>query len=93
MIKDNPMDYSAAFTQMIYAMKYLRGVIPEFETEKYDVQAMMPWKDEILRIIIKRQLDASVDWKALGLEADEPVLSEKDALAPFLKDSDCNFTV
>ena len=33
----------------------------------------------------------NVDWKALGLEADEPVLSEKDANAPLLKDSDCNF--
>ena len=65
-IKDNPMDYVSAFTQMIYAMKYLRGIIPEFETGKYDVQAMMPWKDEILRIITKRQLDSCDDWKALG---------------------------
>ena len=27
---------------------------------------MMPWKDEILRIIIKRQLDSCDDWKAFG---------------------------
>ena len=26
-IKDNPMDYASAFTQMIYAMKFLRGEV------------------------------------------------------------------
>lgn len=65
-IKDNPMDYASAFTQMIYAMKYLRGEIPEFEKDRYDVEAIMPWKEEILRIIIKRQLDSCADWKAFG---------------------------
>ena len=65
-IKDNPSDYYSAFTQMIYAMKYLRGEIPEFEKDRYDVEAIMPWKEEILRIIIKRQLDSCADWKAFG---------------------------
>jgi len=65
-IKDNPMDYASAFTQMIYAMKYLRGEIPEFEKDRYDVEAIMPWKEKILRIIIKRQLDSCADWKAFG---------------------------
>ena len=32
-----------------------------------------------------------IDWMALGLEGGEPILSEKDADAPLLKDSDCNF--
>ena len=32
----------------------------------------------------------NVDWKSFGLDG-EPVLSEKDANAPLLKDSDCNF--
>lgn len=35
--------------------------------------------------------DINVDWKALGLELDKPMLSDKDAEAPFLKESDCNF--
>ena len=65
-IKDNPMDYVLAFTQMIYALKYLKGEYEEFEKEKYDVQAIMPWEDKILRIITKRQLDACEDWKAFG---------------------------
>ena len=65
-IKDNPMDYASAFTQMIYAMKFLRGEHEVFEKEKYDVEAMMPWKHEILSIIVKRQLDACDDWKAFG---------------------------
>jgi len=33
----------------------------------------------------------NVDWKALGLESPEPMLSEKDANAPLLKDCDCNY--
>ena len=65
-IKDNPMDYAQAFTQMIYALKYLRGDIQEFEKDKYDVASIMPWKDTILRIITRRQLDASGDWRAFG---------------------------
>jgi len=65
-IKDNPMDYVLAFTQMIYALKYLKGEYEEFEKDKYDVQAIMPWEDRILRIITKRQLDACEDWKAFG---------------------------
>lgn len=65
-VKDNPKDYASAFAQMIYALKYLRGEVDGFETDTYDVPAMKPWKDEILGIIIKRQLDASADWKALG---------------------------
>ena len=35
--------------------------------------------------------DINVNWKALGLEDVEPILSEKDTNAPLLKDSDCNF--
>ncbi len=35
--------------------------------------------------------DINVDWKSLGLEDNEPLLSGKDANAPLLKDSDCNF--
>lgn len=65
-IKDNPSDYYSAFTQMIYAMKYLRGETESFEKGYYDVQAIEPWKNEIYRIISKRQLDACEDWKALG---------------------------
>lgn len=65
-VKDNPHDYMCAFTQMIYALKYLRGEYDTFETKKYDKDAVEPWKDEIEAIITKRQLDSSADWKALG---------------------------
>lgn len=37
--------------------------------------------------------DININWKFLGLELDEPVLSDKDAKAPFLKDSDCNYDI
>jgi len=65
-IKDNPHDYMCAFTQMIYAMKYLRGINPEFETGQYDTEAVAPWEEEIRAILEKRQTDACADWKALG---------------------------
>ena len=35
--------------------------------------------------------DIKVDWKSLGLEDTVPLLSSKDANAPLLKESDCNF--
>lgn len=65
-IKDNPSDYLHAFCQMIYAMKYLRGEIGQFETERYDWDAIGPYKEDIDRILHTRQADASEDWKALG---------------------------
>lgn len=65
-IKDNPSDYLHAFCQMIYVMKYLRGEIGQFETERYDWDAIEPYKEDIDRILHTRQADASEDWKALG---------------------------
>ena len=38
------------------------------------------WNDPLIHI----------DWNTLGLER-EPILSEKDASAPLLSDSDCNY--
>ena len=34
--------------------------------------------------------EIGIDWSVFGLDG-EPVLSDKDAIAPFLKDSDCNY--
>lgn len=65
-IKDNPSDYRHAFCQMIYAMKYLRGEFGQFEADRYDWDAIEPYKEEIDRILHTRQADASADWKALG---------------------------
>ena len=66
--KDNPSDYFHAFCQMVYALKYLRGEMESFEKETYDFDAVSPWKDRIVQILSKRQLDASADWKAFGEE-------------------------
>lgn len=65
-IKDNPSDYYHAFCQMVYAMKYLRGVHGDFETGRYDTEAVSPWEQKIREILGKRQLDACSDWKAFG---------------------------
>ncbi|WP_026509442.1 MULTISPECIES: DUF6765 family protein [unclassified Butyrivibrio] len=64
--KDNPSDYLKAFAQMIYAMKYIRGDISTFGKDKYDTEAIEPYKDRINAIIRKRQLIASEDWKSFG---------------------------
>lgn len=66
--KDNPSDYLRAFCQMIYAMKYLRGDVAEFEKETYDFEAISDRKEQIQTILKKRQLDSSAEWKALGEE-------------------------
>ena len=65
-LKDNPSDYYHAFSQMVYALKYLRGEIPAFELEHYDFETVAPYEDEIRGIFEKRQLDDCADWKALG---------------------------
>ncbi len=67
-VKDNPSDYMKAFTQMIFAMKYLRGDIPAFEKNMYDTEAVGPWLGRINEILERRQLIACEDWKAFGEE-------------------------
>lgn len=64
--KDNPSDYFKAFSQMVYALKYLNGKVDDFELDKYDTQSVEPWSDEIKSIINKRQINANDDWKAFG---------------------------
>ncbi len=66
LIKDNPSDYLKAFTQMIYAMKFIRGDITTFEKDTYDMKAVEAHLDRIKEIIEKRQLLACDDWKAFG---------------------------
>ena len=67
-VKDNSREYLCAFTQMIHAMKYLRGECDSFQKDCYDMAAIEPWEDRIRSILAKRQLDASDDWKAFGEE-------------------------
>ena len=57
-IKDNPSEYLHAFGQMIYGLKYLRGQTESFEKEHYDWEAVEPWRDQIVSILEKRQLNA-----------------------------------
>lgn len=64
--KDNPHDYYCAFTQMIYAMKYLRSETGEFKLDTYETEAVAPYEREIRSIIEKRQRNAASDWKAFG---------------------------
>ena len=64
--KDNPTDYYHAFCQLVYAMKFLIGTYPYFETDRYDWAGVSPYKDKIMAILEKRQISANEDWKAFG---------------------------
>ena len=66
--KDNPTDYYRAFTQMVYAMRYLRGDPETFSVDRYDRETVEPYADRIREILTKVRLSASEDWKALGEE-------------------------
>ncbi len=68
MIKDNPSDYYKAFGQMVYAMRFLRGEEDAFLLDTYSFQVIEPYGDRIDKILRKRQLIASDDWKAFGEE-------------------------
>jgi len=65
-IKDNPTEYYLAFCQMVYALQYLKGTVPDFETEKYAFEVVDKYKDSINGILTKRVLIASDDWKQFG---------------------------
>lgn len=65
-LKDNPREYLHAFAQMVYAMKWLRGELPELSLNTYDWEGIAPVRAHVERILAKRQLLASQDWKELG---------------------------
>lgn len=65
-VKDNPDDYMNAFCQMVYALKYLRGVYADYEKDCYARDEVAPYEEEIREIIGRRQIDACSDWKQLG---------------------------
>ena len=75
-IKDNPNEYYKAFSQMVYAMKYLRGVNSEFKLDTYDTDSVEKLKPELFRILRKRQIDACDDWKAFGEKLSGQVIPE-----------------
>ncbi len=66
--KDNPSDYLKAFAQMVYALKYLNGRFFSFDIERYDYETIEPYREKIVKILKKRQLNACEDWKAFGEE-------------------------
>ncbi|MBR6172959.1 MAG: hypothetical protein IKQ49_07265 [Eubacterium sp.] len=65
-VKDNPKEFYTAFCQMVYALKYLRGVHPTFEKEVYDTEAVEPYREEIDQFLRVRRVDSDLGWKVLG---------------------------
>jgi hypothetical protein len=51
---------------MIYALKSLRDENGSFETDRYAVNDILPYRYEIRDILVKRQIDACADWKAFA---------------------------
>ena len=79
-VKDNPSDYYSAFCQMVFALKYLRGAVPEFNVDTYDETAVAPHEKKIRRILIERRTDSSEDWRALGEDLSGEEVEEFDVL-------------
>ncbi len=77
-IKDNPSEYYLAFVQMVTALRYLRGLTADFETEKYDLDIVEPYRERIDQILRVRRLIASEDWKAFGEEMSGEVIDDFD---------------
>ncbi|MBQ7990661.1 MAG: hypothetical protein IJ251_06400 [Oscillospiraceae bacterium] len=65
-VKDNPSDYYKAFCQMIYAFRFFRGGYDDYEKGSFDYAAAEPYRDAVTKILLRRQLDSSRDWKELG---------------------------
>jgi hypothetical protein len=65
-VKDNPKEFYNAFCQMVYALKYLRGINPSFEKEVYDTEAVEPYREEIDQFLRERRVDSDLGWKKLG---------------------------
>ena len=68
LIKDNPEDYRKAFSQMVYALKYLKGDSEGFEKNRYDESVLEMYGGRIDKILRKRQINACSDWKEFGEE-------------------------
>ena len=66
--KDNPSEYYLAFSQMVYAMNFIRGNITAFEKNTYDTDIMEKYGERIKTILKRRQPNAGMDWKKLGEE-------------------------
>lgn len=65
-VKDNPSDYLFAFAQMVYALKLMQKGEQEFESGRYDFEALEPIREELDALLHRRQPDACAEWKALG---------------------------
>lgn len=96
-IKNNPQDFMLAFKQMVYALKYLRGDLPEFKLNTYDPLAGYEQKiDEIIRT---RKLKLDEEWsnfaKDLGKEDvppfDAKLFVDEYINAPKEKKDETNF--
>ena len=65
-VKDNPKEFYQAFCQMVYALKYLHGVNPDFMKGAYDTDAVEPYREEIDAFMRVRDVDSDLGWKVLG---------------------------
>ena len=77
-VKDNPYDYLHAFCQMVAALRYLRGDLPDFAKDSCDVDTVLPYGERIKTILVRRQLSASKDWKAFGEELSGQTIEDFD---------------
>lgn len=91
--KDNPSDFYHAFTQMVYALKYLKGVNKKFKLNEYD--SLNKYKNKVKCIINTRKLDLSKEWETFAKELSKHQLKNFDVKTytdEYLKSKDKNKT-
>lgn len=77
--KDNPSDFYHAFTQMVYALKYLKGTNHKFELNEYD--SLNKYKNRVKKILTTRKLNLTNEWKIFAKELSKHQLKNFDVKA------------
>jgi len=72
--------------QLFIPRGFAHGFLTLTDNVEFEYKCDNPYSKEHDRSIRFDDPEIGVDWKI-----DDPILSEKDRNAPFLKDSDCNF--
>ena len=65
--EESPRSKAAAIpVGALRAVSEIRAELPAFAKDTYEIDLVLPWEKEIKDILVRRQLDASEDWKAFG---------------------------
>ena len=77
--EESPRSKAAAIpVGALRAVSEIRAELPAFAKDTYEIDSVLPWEKEIKDILVRRQLDASEDWKAFGEKLSGQVIEAFD---------------